>query len=294
MSQYNYCYVKKNKIYEEVFDMLEMEELSMSNPDHDEKVKYELSKIIKRSKYIEIKTSEPNTEDLIAEIILSITKDYNPEGLQGNTLLVHANDDYYYEVIYMENLIDKKPKLDDDINQLATISNIDLEPILNDSAIVKTGYSDGNPVCESITIDDICEIMINNFYHKGILIDEDGNIKELTYSGDNPTIILGNKFQKCNSGDVLGLLILPWVEKSEKINLLASKILGIEIKGRVFLMTFSPITNKRHWNLSKEVIEGIIKILDDKDKKVKIYDLIDKENKQSNPFYLIKKVLNEK
>jgi hypothetical protein len=194
----------------------------------------------------------------------------------------------------MENLIDKKPKLDDDINQLATISNIDLEPILNDSAIVKTGYSDGNPVCESITIDDICEIMINNFYHKGILIDEDGNIKELTYSGDNPTIILGNKFQKCDSGDVLGLLILPWVEKSEKVNLLASKILGIEIKGRVFLMTFSPITNKRHWNLSKEVIENIIKILDDKDKKVKIYDVIDKENKQSNPFYLIKKVLNEK
>lgn len=294
MSEYNYCFVKKNLIYEEVYDMMDIEELSMSNPDHTDKIIYELSKIISKSKYIEIKSSESNSNELISEIVTSITNENNDKGVQGNTLLVHANDDYYYEVIYMENLIDKSYKKEDELNQLATISNIDLEPIFKDCAFVKTGYSDGIPVCKSISIDDMCEIMINNFYHKGILLNEDDDIKELIYSGDNPTIILGNKFEKGDVGDVLGLTILPWIEPSEKLNVKASKLLGKETYGRIFLMTFSPITCKRHWSLTKETTENILKILNDDKKKAKVYETIDKENKQSNPFYLIKKVLNEK
>lgn len=292
MSEYNYCLIKKNKIYEQIYDMLEIEELSMSNPDHDNKIIYELEKIIKKAKFIEIKKSESNKDDLLAEMMIAITSEHEP-GLQGNTMLLHANDDYYYEVIYMENPSNKNFKKDEHINEFASISNIELEPIMKDCVFVKTGYTDGVAVCKAITIDDICEILINNFYHKGILIEDNGKIIEITYSGDNPTIVLGNKFQKGDTGDVLGLTILPWVEPNENKNEIASKILGTSIKGRVFLMTFSPISCKRHWSLSKETIDNILKVLDNKEKINKVYDEIDKQNKQVNPFYLIKKVLNE-
>jgi hypothetical protein len=290
MSGYNFCLINKNKIYEEIYEMIDDEELSMSRQDDTDKIIYQINKIIKKAKYINI-IKEGNTSNELLEEIMNSLINENSQETQGNTLLLHANDDYYYETIYLENLINPDQK-EDDVNQLVTISNIELEPITMDAVIVKTGYIDGNPVCKLITMDDIGEIIINNFYHTGIIINEDGSLLELKYSGDNPTLIIGNKFQKGDYGDVLGITMLPWIEPSEKENKVASKLLGMEIKGRIFLMTFCPITNKKHWSLTKQTVENILKILDDKEKTKKLYEEIDKQSKQTNPFYLIKKLVN--
>ena len=40
MSNFNYCLVQTNKIYEQIQDMLDLEELSMNNPNDNSKVIY--------------------------------------------------------------------------------------------------------------------------------------------------------------------------------------------------------------------------------------------------------------
>ena len=78
--------------------------------------------------------------------------------------------------------------------------------------------------------------------------------------------------------------------QGEKENEIASKLLGTMIKGRVFLMTFSPISNRKHWNLTKHTVENILKISDNKEKINQINKELEDQTKQLNPFYLIKKI----
>ena len=175
--------------------MIEDEDLSMSKSTDTDNIIYQITKMVKKAKYIDIIKKGSSSNELLEEIMLSLTdnnKISEKSGLQGNTLLLHSNDYYYYETMYLENLRDSKLKKDDDVNQLVSISNIELEPILDSAVIVKTGYSDGNPVSKLITLDDITEIVVSNFYHVGVVINEDGTMIELKYSGDNPTLILGN------------------------------------------------------------------------------------------------------
>lgn len=292
MGDFNYCFVSKNNLYDEIREMIEEEELSMSRFDDTDEIIYQIKKIVLGAKYLKIKYSEePDSNKLIEQIMMDITEENQSNEMQGNTLLLHSNDSYYYEVIYLENMINHDRDINE-INELATISNIETEPILKDCAIVKTGYLDGKPVCKEITREDIFEIVVNNFYHVGLLINEDGTMKEIKYSGDNPLLIIGNTFVKGDIGDILGITVLPWVEsKGTKENIVASKLLCTNVKGRVFLMTFCPITNKKHWNITQQIAEDILKILDSPEKTKQIYDEIEKEKKNVNPFYLIKKVV---
>ncbi len=290
MGDFNYCFVRKNKIYDEIREMIEEEELSMSKFDDTDEIIYQIKRIVLGANYLKIKYSEePDSNKLLEQIMMDITEENQLPEMQGNTLLVHANDNYYYEVIYLENMVNLDRDIAD-INELATISNIETEPILKDCAIIKTGYLDGKPVCKEITREDIFEIVVNNFYHTGLLINEDGSMKEIKYSGDNPLLIIGNTFVKGEIGDVLGITMLPWIEpKGTKENKVASKILGMEVKGRVFIMTFCPITNKKNWNFTQQIAEDVLKILDNPEKTKQIYAEIEKANKNFNPFYLIKK-----
>jgi hypothetical protein len=292
MGDFNYCFVSKNKIYDEIREMIEDEELSMSKFDDTDEIIYQIKKIVLGAKYLKIKYSEePDSKKLLEQIMMDITEENQSTEMQGNTLLVYCNDNYYFEVIYLENMVNLERDISE-INELATISNIETEPILKDCAIIKTGYADGKPVCKEITREDIFEIVVNNFYHTGLLINEDGTMKEIKYSGDNPLLIMGNTFTKGQIGDVLGITMLPWVEvKGTKENIVASKILGMGVKGRVFLMTFCPITNKKHWNFTQQIAEDILKILADPEKTKQIYAEIEKLNKNVNPFYLIKKIV---
>ena len=156
--------------------MIEEEELSMSKFDDTDEIIYQIKRIVLGANYLKIKYSEePDSNKLLEQIMMDITEENQSPEMQGNTLLVHANDNYYYEVIYLENMVNLNRDVND-INELATISNIETEPILKDCAIIKTGYSDGKPVCKEITREDIFEIVVNNFYHIGLLINEDGSI----------------------------------------------------------------------------------------------------------------------
>ncbi len=287
-SNLNYCLVKKNKIYEEITDLMDMEELSMNMPTHTDKIKYQLKKLVSNSKYIQLIGNESNTNNLLEEVIMGITKEDNNPNLQGNTMLLYGNDLCYYEVIYMENLRDKNKK-DENLNEFASISNINLEPIYGDCAILKTCYENNTPTPGIITLDDVSEILINNFYHMGLMIEPTGKTIELIYSGDSPNNVIGHKFEKTGEINVLGLVFVPWIEKGKELNTIASKVLGKDIYGRVFLTVLAPIYFRRFWGINTKTLDDITKILDDKTKVEQIQQELSDSSNQINPFFLIKK-----
>jgi hypothetical protein len=284
----NYCLIKKNKIYEHLQDMMDIEEISMNDPNQNEKVFYHIKKLISKSKFIELRGNENDTNSLLEEIMLGITEDNKSEEIQGNTLLVYGDDDAYYEVIYMENLINTK-RNNDELNEFGSLSNISLEPIYWDCAIVKTGFKNNQTIPKKISIDDIVNIFINNFYHKGVMIDTDGKTTELIYSGETPHPVIGSKFERYGEIKVLGIVIVPWVEKSNTINNIGTKLLESEMKGRIFLTILSPISFKRYWGISIQSLNNILSILDNKEKVNKVNDEIIESNYTINPFFLIKK-----
>lgn len=301
MEKLNYCLVKKNKFYESIQDMLDLEDLSMNKPDDTENIIYKLKSLLSKSKFIEIKGIDKDKyigktdkdftpNDLLEQIIVDITETNKNENIQGNTLLLYANNKYSFEVIYMENLIDEQE--DSNINQFLSITNINLEPIYFDGGIIKTNYETNVPYNDKITIDDILEIIVSSFYHKGLMIEPEGKTTEILFSGDNPSILIGHNFKAESVIELLGLSFVPFVEKEDKNskpNECVNSVFSTKFKGRVYLTLLSPISTKRHWNLNKEMFDDIKNIIDKEDIVKKIYEDIDKENKIVNPFFLIKK-----
>ena len=164
-----------------------------------------------------------------------------------------------------------------------------MEPIYGDCAIIKTGFKNNQTIPKKISIDDIVNIFINNFYHKGVMIDTDGKTTELIYSGETPHQVIGSKFERYGEIKVLGLVMVPWIEKSNIVNSIGTKILESEMKGRIFLTVLSPISFKRYWGISIQCLNNILSILDNKEKVNKINDEIIESNFTINPFFLIKK-----
>ena len=105
--------------------MLDLEEISMNNPNDNSKIFYNLGLIVKKAKYIEVKPVFNGKDELLEQLFVDITdKVKDKEGFQGNTLMILANTSYSYEVIYLEDL--SKKQTDNELNELATISRHDL------------------------------------------------------------------------------------------------------------------------------------------------------------------------
>ncbi len=96
---------------------------------------------------------------------------------------------------------------------------------------------------------------------------------------------------------MFGFNIVPWAEKTngEKTNIgyneIASKIIGTEIYGRVFLAIVCPNTNKKFWNFTKKTINNILSIIDNEEIKNKIQKEIEQAEININPYYFIKKYI---
>jgi hypothetical protein len=298
MKLYNYCLIKKNKLYEELYEILEEDELVMDNYNHSETIKYKIKKLVTSYLNDKIKlsngytTNEESFENLMLEITQN-TDDNLDDNLQGNTLLTYADENSMYEIVFMEDLITEKTETE--LNQIASISNIELAPIYGNIAIVKTCYEKGKMVSGTIYEEDIVNLIINNFYHKGVMINTDGTTKEIEFTGDNPNLIIGGNFKQTKPLQLFGLTLVGYNEQGTELNEKATKIFGDEIKGRFYITTLCPITNKRFWGLTNEILQNLLKLINylngNSEEKEKI-NKMDKEledNKLMNPFFLIKK-----
>lgn len=287
MIKNNYCWISKNKIYAEIFDELLDEDLSMNNKDHNDKIKHYLEKKIINNKNLNISEQFESNDEIISDLILKITSMSTKTNLQGNTVLMFANPSEMYELFYMEDLTSKTDDIE--LNELASISNIHLQPVYGGCGIFKSTYSTGDIKSEFITKKDLADIFIQNYYHKGIMINTTGDLIEIEFTGEDPYKVIGTSFTQSNVTNVIGFSLIPYVEMGNTINHKATKILGREIKGRVFISLLCPTTNKKFWNIDIKTIDNIIKILDDSNLFNKIEKELEDYNKDINPFYLIKK-----
>lgn len=295
MTKNNYCLIKKNNIYEDLYEILEDKELVMDNPNHKDSIKYKIENLIKSYFIDKITISKffNNSEESLEDLMVELTCNTDDETLQGNTLLMYANSNSMYEVVFMEQIGINKS--DDELNQLASISNIELSPIYGNVAIVKTVYTNGELQQSTITTEDINELIINNFYHKGVLISVTGSLIELEFSGDNPNIMIGTHFKMLSPLSLFGLTLVGYNEVGEELNELASKLYGMEIKGRFYVSIMCPITNKRFWSLSIDFLNNLIKLLDyssgtpEQQHKINELEKELSDEKLKNPFFLVKK-----
>ena len=295
MESHNYCLIRKNKLYEDLYEILEEEELIMDNPNHKDLIKYKI-KLLAKS-YFNNKISISNTfstsNESLEDLMVEITANSEDENLQGNTLLMFADEESMYEMVFMEQV--GIAKSDTDLNQLASISNIELAPIYGNMSIVKTSYINGKLKNVLITEKDVVNLIINNFYHSGIMINNDGTTQELEFSGDNPNIMIGGNFKQLPPFQMFGLTLVGYNEEGKEINNLASKIYGNEIKGRFYLAILCPITNKRFWGINFDIVQNLIKLINFSEGTMEEKTIIHKINEElsddklKNPFFLIKK-----
>lgn len=301
----NYCELKKNKFYAKMYDELLDEELNMNNQEHNWKIKNYLKKKINSSEFVEISNNFSTQEELMEDLILKITSQTSNSNLQGNTLMMYADDESLYELFYMEDLTCSISP--DDLNEFGSITNIFLQPVCWTCGIFKTTYKSNiimnknelKIYSDIITKSDVAKLFISNFYHQGIMLNPDGTMIELEFTGEDPYKVIGNNYTQSNTLDLCGFNLVPWVEKvinssnnvSEPININASKIIGSETYGRVFIGLVCPNTNKKFWNISSKTINDILSIIDSKDILEKISREIEQSEININPFYIIKKYL---
>ena len=285
----NYCVINKNEIYGELHDLVEKEELTMVNPNHEEKIKYLIGDVVKNNKNIEFIDKESNNiNDFISEVLeLLICKNPQEEDSQGNTMIVYSDINEMIEVLFIE----KDENFEDcEINEFASISNYDLQPIYNCCALFKTNYKDNKIKNKLITLKDIEKIMYNNFYHVGLLIDCDGNTKEIIFSGDIPHNFIGSSFKLGENFERLGLHLALFVDEGSRVNEIATKICGTETKGRVYITLLNPPFNKKFGNFTKDLLDIILKVLNNKENVKKIEKEI-MDDKMDNAFMIINKYL---
>ncbi len=285
----NYCIIKKNKIYEELYDNVEQDELTMNNPNHEDKIKYLIEKTIENSNQIEFFKNE-NTDinssfEEMLEILLSHDTQKNS---QGNTLILYADLNEMYEMIFIEqdNYFD-----DSDLNQFASISNSDLKTIYNSCGIIKTVYKNNKIRNDLITLKDINKILYYNFYHIGLMVDHQNNEKELLFSGEMPFNFIGSNFKMFGSFERVGLHIVVYKEEGTIKNEKVSKLCEMEILGRAYITVLNPPNNKKFSNFTKDLFNLILTIMDNKNIINKIENEI-MDDKLKNPFLIIKKYAN--
>lgn len=297
----NFCTIPLNKLYDDILNILEQEKLSMNNPNDYDKIVYEIEKIQKKSNFSI--SNKYNKSKILEQIVYKLKENdsyFNTDNvMQGNSMLLFADDDYMYDLLYLDNIADMSAKKIpiEYLNEFATISNYNLEPIYYDSCILKSDYRDGTIKMSLMSDKDITNLILSNYYHKGVMISTDGKMDELRYTGDNPRFIIGNDFNEYKKTTILNLTVLLYKDSSNEINELSSKLIEEEIRGRVFIMFLCPERNSKFWDITTVTIENILKIMDNKEKKINLLrdsEDIDptsskQENKNINPFFYIKK-----
>lgn len=289
----NYCELKKNTIYAETYDDLLDEELNMNKLEHNDKIKTYLEKKINSSDFIKISDKFTNINDLMEDLILKIEISAPNFKLQGNTLLMFADDNAMYELFYMEDLTQTVPS--DYLNEFGSLSNIFLQPVYWTCGIFKSLYGDDGKIYpNNISKSDVSKLYISNFYHKGVVVNHDGSMIELEFTGEDPYKMIGTNFTQSNILELFGFNLVTWIEKihnpnDTQLNLNASKILGSETYGRVFFALVCPNTNKKFWNIGIKTINDILSVIDNKDIQYKISKEVEMAEINVNPFYIMKK-----
>lgn len=303
---FSYCLIKKNCLYQTLYAYIEKQKLNMYNPKHYDLIKDYIKRFLDETDYITISEKFGASDSLFENLLDSIITDNNASlsstnkedrdsvdvNNQGNTILAYGDSKKAYEIVYNEFFNNEdKEKMPDIINEFGSITNVDMAPIYGSCALLKTVYNKSNNELKlsTITKNDVYELLVNTFYHSGVLINTDGTMNELVFSGEDPCYMIGSSFKISDTVQLVGLSWSVFIEKDGKDdNTIVSEFLSKPIKGRVFITVLCPVTNKKFINITQNEFKEILDLLKDKNKVERINkDYM--ENINVNPFFLINK-----
>ena len=264
----NYCLIKKNEFHTEIMDMLDEENLSMNRADDRGKIDYEIDKIINNAKYISI-SNEFNDNNKMLEHMTENILDYNEHGdetyeRQADNILISRDHKTKFSIFYFLKKNTDNNKVQ---NDLCTLLNVETIPLYDSCGIlkIKKGDDDKLNIGDVICKNDIKKLVKMLYYHKGLMIDASGKMTDIEYFGDNVIYTIGNTFsEQGKQKELYDKVIIYYEEKNgdQTTNIVASKILGEDIKGRIFIIMLSDNSNK-FWNFDIETANEILKLKDD-------------------------------
>jgi hypothetical protein len=257
----NYCLVKKNEFHTEIMDMLDDEGLSMNNIDDREKIDYKIDSIINNAKYITISNEFDDNNKMLENMTENILNGEETYERQADNILISRECNKKFTIFYfLKSDNDNKKKQ----NDLCTLLNIETIQLYDSCGIlkIKKGNDKKLNVGDIISKNDVKSLVKMLYYHKGLMIDSSGKLKEIEYFGDNVIYTIGKSFSENGKQKELYDKIIIYYE--EKIpdttdNIVASKILGEEIKGRIFIIMLSDNSNK-FWDFKIETAKEILEL----------------------------------
>lgn len=275
----NYALIEPNKLHEELCELLVDKNLKMANLDDKESIEYQVEMYFKKCYYIKYSEGFDNP-DLMFDDICRVLKEKYKEDI--NTILLYSTDEYVYEMVYFE-YSNKKEHDEDEFNQFASMSNIELIPIYHRCAVMKTNIKTGIQ-CTSINYKDLAHITLRNFYHSGVMIEPSKKMTTVTYVSENPFMSIGNTFTQGMDTVINNFPLIIYEEKNDQkeVNEIASSLFHQEIKGRIFLALLAPIHYKKLWDLNENTLNLIIKSIGNADIERELGD-----NRTVNPFVIM-------
>lgn len=278
----NHCIIPVNKIHEELYDKLEEQELSMERLCDE----YEITKIIKQIVANSIITTSinyaTNDENYVAmtHAIANSIADKTKE-LFFDTAYLEMNDDYTYEVVFNDSR-----GTDENLNHFATITNNEQMPLYDTCCVVKCN---NKKETAQITKNDIANIYINMFFHKGLLIKNDGEEIELPFVGDTVEPYLKSGFVQIDSIFICGLNLIIYGdgEKEGEINVKASTLFKKTFTCNIFIAMLCPVSGKYFSNFTKQTFKKLMSIVENNYLK-HVEDNV-MEIAGNNPFLIIEK-----
>ena len=259
---FNYCFIDKNKMYEDIYDILELNDLHMGNVEEDTKIFSEIMNYIDNeivNGHISFSETFSDRDKFLDTIIETIAIDGSTGTVKADTITIFSDENETYELMYAEH--PTKDELHEKLNQFATMTNCNLTPIYGKCIIVKTIHSNNIVKNTIMTKNDLHKVLLTNFYHKGIMLDGE-NMTELTYADSMPYKVIGNTFTNYDIVDIFGFKFICYNDNSpnNKENKIASTLLDKPITNRVFIALLSFIKNKKIWNVSINLIKKILEI----------------------------------
>jgi hypothetical protein len=281
----NYAVISPNKLHEELCEILVDNDLTMAKLEYKDSIHYQIEMYFKKCNYIQYSTGFDNPDEMFNDIC-RVLKENNKDDI--NTIMLYSTDEYVYEMVYFENYNNKE--YDEDLfNQFASITNIELLPIYDKCAVIKTNIKT-NVKSTCIDYKDITNIVMKTFYHTGIMVDTDNKITEIVYISEHPYASIGTTFTKTKDIIINNLCFLLYEEKENNnvMNKKASKLFNTEIKGRVFISLISPIFYKKIWDMNSTILNLVLNSINNESVEKELDD-----NRTINPFVVINKYINK-
>jgi hypothetical protein len=254
----NHCVIPVNKIYTQLADILEEEELFMNRLEDEYEIKQIIRRLVHDLPITESRNYRTSDENYVAmtHVISNSIADKEKERF-FETVYMEMNDDYTYQLVYNESR-----GTDENLNDFATIANNEQMPIYDTCCIVKAS---NKQVSCHITKEDVANIYINMYYHIGLMVrvrnvvDVEEEL-EWKFVGDLPEPYLPNGFVKREDVFFCGLNLAIYGDNEPPQNQKVSTLFGKPFYGNIIIAMACPVSGKYYSNFTRKTFATLLEL----------------------------------